>query len=81
MGMLGVNALNYFTWLVMLRLAQAGSRTCRRYVRNTLRNWFVKWISAMLTHLPVLPFQIFIVSNVRGHAMSSLLNARVTLLR
>ena len=43
------------------------------YVRNTLRNRLVRRLTAILTYLPVLPFQIIIVSNVRFHAHDLLL--------
>ena len=61
--MLGVHALNFVTSLVILRLAFVGRRSCRRYVRNTLRNGLVRCFAAILTHPPVLPFQIIIIKN------------------
>ena len=49
-GTRGLPALNYVTSLVILRLAQVGRRSCRRYVRNTLRNRLVVWSTAILTY-------------------------------
>ena len=101
-GTLRVHEQNYVTSLVILRLAQVGRRSCRRYVRKTLRNRMVVWTTAIITYLPVLLFPSINDSNVRlyahdvyladvrlwgrqarycGHAMSPLLNTRVTLLR
>ena len=34
----------------------------------SLRTGLVRWFTAILTYLPVLPFQLIIVSNVRFHA-------------
>ena len=67
-GTLGVPALSYVTSLVILRLAWVGRRSCRRYVRNTLRSRLVVWSTAILTYLPVLAFHIIIGSNVRFYA-------------
>ena len=46
----------------MLRLVLVRRRSCRRYVRNTLRNGLVRWFTPILTRLAVLPFQIILAS-------------------
>ena len=40
-GPLGVHALIYVASLVILGLAYVGRQSCRRYVRNTVRNQLV----------------------------------------
>ena len=68
-GTLSVHALNYVTSLVMLRLAQVGRRSCRRYVRNTQRNKLVVRFTSILTYLSVPPFHIIaVVSHIRVYA-------------
>ena len=67
-GTLSVHALNYVTSLVMLRLAKVGRRSCRRYVRDTLRNELVVRFTAILAYLSVPPFHIIIVSRIRFYA-------------
>ena len=68
-GTLSVHALYYVTSLVILRLAKVGRRSCRRYVRNTLRNKLVVVrFTAILAHLSIFPFHIIIVSHIRFHA-------------
>ena len=66
-GTLGAPALNYVTLLGILRLAEVGMRSCRRKVRNTLRNRLVVCSTAMLTYLPELPFTLLFF-NVRLYA-------------
>ena len=48
-GTLGVSALTFMRYFVV-------RRSCRRLVRNTLRNKLVTWSTAIVTDLPVLPF-------------------------
>ena len=67
-GTLSVHALNYVTSLVILRLAYVGRRSCRRYVRNTLRNKLVVRFTAILAYLSVSPSHILIVSRTRFYA-------------
>ena len=62
-GTFSVHALNYVTSIVILRLAQVGRRSCRRYVRNTLRNKLVVRFTAIyiFAYLSVSPFHIIIL--------------------
>ena len=48
--------------------AERGRRSCRRYVRNTLRNNLVVRFTEILTYLSVPPFHIIIVSHIRFYA-------------
>ena len=64
-GTLSVHALNYVTSLVMLRSAYVGRRSCRRYVRNTLRNKLVVRFTAILTYLSAPLHHTIIVSHIR----------------
>ena len=64
----GAHALNYVISLVILRLASVGRRSCRRYVRDTLRNKLVVRFTAIFAYLSVSPFYIIIVSHIRVYA-------------
>ena len=67
-GTLSVHVLNHVCSLVILRLAKVWRRSCRRYVRNTLRNKSVVLFTAILAYPSVSPFHIIIVSHIRFYA-------------